>query len=175
MVPLTCTLLGEIPAEVFSILPSDMFLMILGPRQLCWDILKLDNTVKFYNLLLKCNLLAEGVLHIIIVQQFRMFCLQVMQVRHDDVFEYGDHGRGRGVNRPIGDYLWSCTSEVTLCQIAPAESPIIGRAPIGNLCTIQCTTPIMIAGFLTSHVTTSISAPMLLSGSVCRDKMKWQI
>ena len=52
-------LLGEIPPKGFSILLSDMLLMILGPRHLCWDTLKLDDTVKFYNLLLKCNLLVE--------------------------------------------------------------------------------------------------------------------
>ena len=71
-----------------------------------------------------------------------------------------------------------CNSKVTLCQIVPAGSPIIGRAPsIGNLCTIQFTTPIMIAGFLTGCITTNISAPAknaIIWVWLCGDKMKGQ-
>ena len=79
-----------------------MLLMILGQRQLCWNNLKLDDAVKFFDLLPKCNLLADSILHII-VRQFVIFCLEVMQMRHNDAVEYGDRGRGRGVDFSVGD------------------------------------------------------------------------
>lgn len=54
--------------------------MILWQGQLCLDILKLDDVAKFFNLLLKCNLLAEIILHMIIVGHFLIFNLNVVQV-----------------------------------------------------------------------------------------------
>ena len=102
LVPLKVTYLRN-SRRNFLILFSEVLRTTLGQRQLCWDVLKLDDTVKFFNLLLKCNLLAESILHMIIVRQFIICCLEEMQMRHDDVIEYGDRGRRRGVDCSVKD------------------------------------------------------------------------